>query len=74
MSKLDIAVWDIQFYKIDEDGNELQNADGTVKIFGLKNSIGRNFDWSYIAESFEEDELEEIEESDNDKNRTYIYR
>lgn len=67
MSKLDIAVWDIQFYKIDEDGNELQNTDGTVKIFGLKNSTGRNFDWSLIAESFEEDELEEIKEPKDDK-------
>ena len=66
MSKLDIAVWDIQFYKIDEEGEEIRNPDGTVKIFGLKDSIGRDFDFSYIAESFEEDELEEIEESDND--------
>ena len=25
-------VWDIQFYKVDEDGNELLNADGSVKL------------------------------------------
>ena len=30
MSKLDIAVWDILFYKIDEEGEEIRNPDGTV--------------------------------------------
>ena len=54
--KYDIAIWDIQFYKIDEDGNELQNPDGTVKLFQLK----RDVDCSFIAEGTTEDELEEI--------------
>ena len=52
----DIALWDIQFYKVDEDGNELQNPDGTVKLFQLK----RDVDCSFIAEGTTEDELEEI--------------
>jgi len=52
----DIALWDIQFYKVDEDGNELQNPDGTVKLFQLK----RDIDCSFIAEGTTEDELEEI--------------
>ena len=52
----DIALWDIQFYKVDEDGNELQNPDGTVKLFQLK----RDVDCSFIAEVTSEDELEEI--------------
>ena len=50
----DIAVWDIQFYKVDEEGNELQNSDGTVKLFQLK----RDVDCSFIAEVTSEDELE----------------
>jgi len=65
MSKLDIAVWDIQFYKVDEDGNELQNPDGTVKLFQLK----RDVDCSFIAEVTSEDELEEIKESNNGFNK-----
>ena len=52
----DIALWDIQFYKVDEDGNELQNPDGTVKLFQLK----RDVDCSFIAEGTTEDELEEV--------------
>ena len=56
MSKFNIALWDIQFYKVDEDGNELQNPDGTVKLFQLK----RDVDCSFIAEVTLEDELEEI--------------
>tara|TARA_R100000734_G_C3275069_1_gene70055 strand:+ start:583 stop:771 length:189 start_codon:yes stop_codon:yes gene_type:complete len=52
----DIALWDIQFYKVDEEGNELQNPDGTVKLFQLK----RDIDCSFIAEGTTEDELEEI--------------
>jgi hypothetical protein len=62
MSKLDIAVWNIQFYKVDEEGNELQNPDGSVKLFELKRNVG----CSFVAESFEEDELEEVKESDNE--------
>ena len=52
-----IAVWDIQFYKVDEDGNELLNEDGSVKLF----TEGGNRDLSYIAEQVTDDELWEIE-------------
>ena len=52
-----IAVWDIQFYKVDEDGNELLNEDGSVKLF----TEGSNMDLSYIAEHVTDDELWEIE-------------
>jgi len=56
MENYDICIWDIQFYKVDEEGNELQNPDGTVKLFQLK----RDVDCSFIAEVTSEDELEEI--------------
>jgi len=52
-----IAVWDIQFYKVDEDGNELLNEDGSTKLF----TEGGNMDLSYIAEHVTDDELWEIE-------------
>jgi|TARA_R110001632_G_scaffold1762_2_gene7874 hypothetical protein len=52
----DIAIWDIRFYKIDEEGNELQNLDGTVKLFELK----QDADCSFIAEVTSEDDIEEI--------------
>ena len=52
-----IAVWDIQFCKIDEDGNELLNDDGSVKLF----TEAGNGDLSYIAEQVTEDELFEID-------------
>lgn len=52
-----IAVWDIQFYKVDEDGNELLNDDGSVKLF----TSSRNMDFSWVAESADADELVEVE-------------
>lgn len=51
------AVWDVQFYKVDEDGNELLNDDGSVKLF----TEGGNMDLSYVAEHVTEDELWEVE-------------
>ena len=53
-----IAVGDIQFYKVDEDGNELLNEDGSVKLF----TEGGNMDLSYVAEHVTDDELMEVEE------------
>ena len=52
-----VAVWDIQFYKFDEDGNELLNADGSVKLF----TEGGNIDFSHLAELITDDELFEVE-------------
>ena len=58
MSNYNIGVWDIQFYKTDDDGNELLNSDGSVKLFQLK----REHDVSFIAESTTDEDLEEIKE------------
>jgi len=51
-----IAVWDIQFFKVDEDGNELLNEDGSVKLF----TSSHNMDFSWVAESADANELEEM--------------
>tara|TARA_B100001939_G_C16713460_1_gene518071 strand:- start:315 stop:539 length:225 start_codon:yes stop_codon:yes gene_type:complete len=56
MSKYNICVWDIQFCKTDDDGNELLNPDGSVKLFRHK----YDHDVSFIAEGTTEAELEEI--------------
>jgi len=57
MSKIySIEVWNIQFYKVDEDGNELLNEDGSVKLF----TSSRNMDFSWVAESADANELEEM--------------
>ena len=53
---LDICVWDIQFCKKDEEGNELLNEDGSVKLFNLK----REHDVSFIAEGTDHEDLEEV--------------
>lgn len=55
--KYSVEVWDIQFYKVDEDGNELLNDDGSIKLF----TGNRNMDFSWVAESADANELEEIE-------------
>jgi hypothetical protein len=55
--KYSIAVWNVQFYKIDEDGNELLNDDGSVKLFS-ENS--ENFDYSYLTDSIDDNDLKEI--------------
>ena len=60
----EILVWDAQFYKVDENGNTVCNADGSVKMF----TIHPNVDVSFIAEYFDENELIEVKEESNDKN------
>ena len=52
-----IAVWDLTFYKVDEDGNELLNEDGSTKLF----TEGGNMDVSYLAEHLTDDDLFEME-------------
>ena len=67
----DIGVWDIQFYKVDKNGMELQNPDGSVKLFQLKEDdkldIGYNFfirDFVEIS-NIKENELVEIPNEPN---------
>ena len=55
--KYSVEVWDIQFYKIDENGDELLNDDGSIKLF----TGNHNMDCSWVAESADANELEEIE-------------
>jgi len=54
--EFDICVWNIQFCKKDEDGNELLNDDGTIKLFELN----ADHDVSFIAEGTDHEDLVEV--------------
>lgn len=54
--KYSLAVWDIQFYKVDENGNELLNDDGSVKMF----TESRDIDLSWVADSIYENDVNEV--------------
>ncbi len=41
MSKYSIEVWNIQFYKVDDNGRMLLNADGSPKLF----EFGEMYRW-----------------------------
>ena len=49
-----IGVWDCNFCLYDEEGNQILNEDGSVKIF-----YAPKLDFSHIAEYVELDDLEE---------------
>ena len=55
--KYTVSVWDIQFYKVDEDGNELLNDDGSIKLF----TQTRDIDLSWIADSVSENDIKEVQ-------------
>tara|TARA_Y100000004_G_scaffold171246_1_gene207053 strand:- start:40 stop:243 length:204 start_codon:yes stop_codon:yes gene_type:complete len=65
MSKFDpnkaysIGVWDMTFYVVDEDGNDVCDEYGMPIIFRAK-----NIDYSYMADGLDLDDLEEINEND----------
>lgn len=52
-----IAVWDITFYRLDDEGNPLKNKEGKVITYNVK-----NYDCSYLAEGLDIDDLEENED------------
>ena len=54
--KYAVAVWDIKFYKVDEDGNRLLNDDGSIKLF----TQTRDIDLSWIADSVSENDIQGV--------------
>jgi len=54
--KYTVSVWDIQFYKVDEDGNELLNDDGSIKLF----TQTRDIDLSWIADTVSENDIQGV--------------
>ncbi len=57
MTKTYIGVWECTFYKSDADGNELKNADGSIKLFDAP-----KLDMSHIAEYVDDDDLAEVKQ------------
>jgi len=49
---------DITFYKVDDEGNEELNEDGTTKIYRIKDGI-RVKALEYLTDEFEDDIMEE---------------
>tara|TARA_A100000164_G_scaffold193573_1_gene171822 strand:- start:144 stop:341 length:198 start_codon:yes stop_codon:yes gene_type:complete len=52
----EICVWDLSFSLRDEDGEEVKNKDGSLKLFDAP-----NLDCSWIIEGMEYKDLEERE-------------
>jgi len=53
-------IQDITFYKVDDEGNEELNKDGTTKVYRIKDGI-RVKALEYLTDEFEDDIMEEHE-------------
>ena len=53
-------IHDITFYKLDDDGNEELNKDGTTKVYRIKDGI-RVKALEYLTDEFEDDIMQEHE-------------
>ena len=53
-------IQDITFYKVDDDGNEELNKDGTTKVYRIKDGI-RVKALEYLTDEFEDDMMQEHE-------------
>ena len=57
--KNEVLVWDVRFYKVDEDGREVRNEDSTIR-----RCVAPKLDWSTIANYAEEEDLEEVDHNE----------
>jgi hypothetical protein len=53
-------IQDITFYKVDDEGNEVVNEDGTTKIYRIKRGI-RVKALEYLTDEFDDEIMEEHE-------------
>jgi len=51
-------IQDITFYKVDDEGNEVVNEDGTIKIYRVKRGI-RVKALEYLTDEFDDEIMEE---------------
>ena len=58
-------IQDITFYKVDDEGNEELNKDGTTKVYRIKDGI-RVKALEYLTDDFEDDMMQEHEEGEHD--------
>ena len=54
-------IQDITFYKVDDEGNEELNKDGTTKVYRIKDGI-RVKALEYLTDEFDDDIMQESEE------------
>ena len=54
--KYDVYIWEVSFFMMDEDGNELLNEDGSVKLF-----LADDIDYSSWADGVNPNDLKETE-------------
>lgn len=54
-----IEVWDVTFYKVNEDGDTVIDSEGNVQLYNAP-----NIDCSYIAEGVNDNDLEEVDIED----------
>ena len=58
---MNIAVWDITFCKVGEDGEALTDNRGNVQLY---NALGTDFTngaaFAHLAEGLDDDDLEEV--------------
>jgi hypothetical protein len=52
--KYDVYIWKVSFFMMDEDGNELLNEDGSVKLF-----LADDIDYSSWADGVNPNDLKE---------------
>ena len=57
-------IQDITFYKVDDEGNEVLNKDGTTKIYRIKDGI-RVKALEYLTDEFEDDIMQEGEQHES---------
>ena len=67
------SILDIKFYLLDEDGNEIENKDGTTKEFKLKDGV-RFKPLEYLCEDLDIDMLEEKETNVQSDTKKQIQR
>jgi len=51
-------IQDITFYKVDDEGNEELNKDGTTKVYRIKDGI-RVKALEYLTDEFDDDMMQE---------------
>jgi len=54
-------IFEITFYKVDEDGEEIKDKDGNIKLY---NPQGRWKDLEYLCEDKDDDWFEEIKNAE----------
>ena len=67
------SILDITFYLLDENGNEIENKDGTTKEFKLKDGV-RFKPLEYLCEDLDTDMLEEKETNVQSNTKEQIQR